>query len=142
MGVLCGDVGGGESFSSQDYFFECGTDNKFGEVTEELLFACWGQADIPGNSAGTIFTIPKVDIMTDYRWEYYSTDSCYSFKPASKPMEMHDSVKATMDEAKQSAGGSHRLLLTSSTDSISPAAPGARHALPVLVLFFLGAVLI
>ena len=142
MGVLCGDAGGGESYSSWDYFFECGKDNKFGEITEDLLFACSGQADIPSDSAGSIFTIPKVDMMTDHRWEYFSTDSCYSFKPTSKSLVTHDFVKAAMVEAKQSAGGSHRLLLPSSTNSISSAIPGASRTLPMLALFFLGIFLV
>lgn len=139
MGVLCSESTGGESYVTRDYFFECGKDNKFGEVTEELRFACSGEANIPSNSGGSIFTIPKVDMMTDYRWEFFSLESCYTFKPSAKSLSIHDSAKAIVDETKTAGGGQRSLL--SSVTSMSSANSSNVLVLPVMVLFLAGVVL-
>ena len=144
MGVLCGDPGD-ESFSSEDFFFECGKDNHYDETTDDYRFSCSAQADIPRDSGGVIFPIPKVEAMTDYRWRTLSLDRCYTYKPASADASTsvgrNDGVRSAVEAATKSAAGGSRSLSTAATNTMAASgAPGfgLNCALPVMALFLAG----
>lgn len=84
MGVYCGDPGDKE-FDYNDFFFECGTANRYALTTSDSLFTCVAQVEVGGNDTSTardtvLLPVNKVEAETDYRWSYFSSDRCYSFQ--------------------------------------------------------------
>jgi len=111
LGALCGDPGS-QSFFSYDYFFECGADNYYGTTTDDIRFSCSSRFEVPRNSPGVVVPIDKVDIMTDYRWQYDSSDRCYSYKASTSSVERMYGLTKNMvkDGLTKLAGGERRLL--------------------------------
>ena len=141
LGALCRSSTGDENYSNSDYFYECGKGNEFGKVTDEFRYACGAQVEIPSGSGGSAFTIPKAEIMTDYRWEFFSSENCYTFKPTAKSLSTHDTAKALVEEVKQSVDG-HQRLLSAVNKNSSSATSKSVLIIPAVVLFVVGSFLV
>lgn len=89
LAVFCGDPGN-KDFAYEDWVFECGKQNQFALTTDDVRFSCISEVDIvtstsesnlTADSGNTLVLIDSVEAETDYRWTYFSTDRCYSFRP-------------------------------------------------------------
>ena len=93
LSVLCGEAGA-QAFFSFDHFFECGEDNNFGQSTDDR-FSCYSEVNVPAGDTPT--AIPAVEAYTDWRWSFFSTESCHSYtasSPASDVAKAAGSLKS------------------------------------------------
>jgi hypothetical protein len=124
MAVLCGDPGD-ETFWSDDVFFECGVQNDFDYRTEDFLFTCISTISIPANSDNAAYTVPQIDLWTDYRWPMYASDRCYSYKPGTTGGSSETSVSkkwADMRTAIKDKSSSKTIAGSSTSTSEAGAA--------------------
>ena len=58
-------------------------ENVYGFTTDDDLFTCISDVEIPPNTGWVTYSIPAVHVETDFRWGSDADDTCYSYQPRS-----------------------------------------------------------